>query len=168
MTWRDVHDPEANLDELIEGYFADVRILAAEVAAQKARRRGEPEMPIPEGYDGRLLDWLTEMLLYGPADGPIRAWPIVLALIERAPDTHTLIFIGSGELEDLVRKAGAEFEDRVLERAGHDLRFRIALSAVWQNESVPAALVAAIEAARRQPIEEVAARGELGHEDPRQ
>ena len=148
MTWRSVDDPEANLDELIEGYFNDERILAAKVAAQKARRRGEPEVPVPEGYDGRLFDWLTEMLNYGPVDGPERAWPIILALIERAPDTETLIFIGSGALEDLVRKAGAEFEDSILDLAERDVRFRLALSAVWQDETVPTRLVEYIEAAR--------------------
>jgi hypothetical protein len=158
VTWRGVDDSQMDLDGLIQGYFNDERILAAKVAAQKARRRGEPEVPVPEGYDGRLFDWLTEMLMprHGPADGPQRAWPIILALVERAPDTETLIFIGSGALEDLVRRAGSEFEERVIDYATHDPRFRTALSAVWQNENVPPKVVACIEAARSRRLRDEA------------
>ena len=137
VTWRGVEDPEANLDELIAGYFNDERILGAKVAAERARRRGEPVLPVPEGYDGRLFDWLTEMLNYGPVDGPQRAWPVILALIERAPDGNASVFIGCGALEDLVNKSGVAFEDRIVAQATSDTRFRAALGCAWPDDGVP-------------------------------
>jgi hypothetical protein len=148
MTRRDVNDAEANLDDLIEGYFNDARLLTTQVVQDRGKRIGQLE-----GYDGRLFDWLTEMLNFGPADGPERSWAVILALIERAPDAQTLMFIGSGALEHLIRKAGSEFESRIVALAV-DPRFRVALSAVWPDESVPQTLVASIEAARQQATQE--------------
>jgi hypothetical protein len=152
MTWGGELDLERDLDELVERYFQDMRILAADVAA----RRGEPipeNAPLP-GYDGRLFDWLTEMLNYGSADGPDRAWPIILTLIAQAPDENTLVFIGSGALEDLVNMAGTEFQDRIIDLAERDPRFRVALGAVWQHDTVPPTLSALIEASRSRVREE--------------
>ena len=148
MTWRGVDDPEMSLDELIEAYFNDQPILQAEAAAEQARLRGEPEVPVPGIYDGRLFDWLTDMFLdHGSPDGPARAWPVILTLIARAPDRQGLLWIGAGALENCVWHAGAEFEDRILALAEEDPRFRTALSGVWPNHDVPPRLVACIEAA---------------------
>lgn len=61
MTWRGVEDPYPNLDELIDAYFADQRILAASTDRLLREHRPIPQSPLP-GYDGRLFDWLTEML----------------------------------------------------------------------------------------------------------
>src|SRR3954471_11483322 len=92
VTWRGVEDPNANLEELIEGYFSDQKILAASTARLLREHKPIPKAPEP-GYDGRLFDWLAEMLVYGPPDGPERAWPIILQLIDRAPDDDALTFI---------------------------------------------------------------------------
>lgn len=64
-----IDDPYANVDELIEGYFADEKILAADTARYRADHTPIPADPLPD-YDGRLFDWLTEMLGYGPAGRP--------------------------------------------------------------------------------------------------
>jgi hypothetical protein len=136
VTWRGVEDPNPNLEELIEGYFSDQKILAASTARLLREHKPIPKAPEP-GYDGRLFDWLAEMLVYGPPDGPERAWPIILQLIDRAPDDDALTFIGSGAVEDLVNKAGAEFADRIADEAATSPRFRAALSAVWPSHDVP-------------------------------
>jgi hypothetical protein len=141
--------PEADLDEQIVGYFNDQSILAANRAANEARLPGEPLIPVPETYDGRLFDWLTFMFLeHRPPDGPARAWPVILTLIARAPDRQGLRFIGAGALENLVWHAGVEFEDRIIAQAAEDPRFRTALSEVWPSETVTPNLVTCIEAAR--------------------
>ena len=143
MTWRGVEDPNVNLDELIEGYFADQKILAASTARLLREHKPIPKAPEP-GYDGRLFDWLAEMLIYGPPDGPERAWPIILHLIDRAPDDDVLTFIGSGAVEDLVNKAGAEFADRIADEAATSWRFRAALRAAWPHDDVPDSIRALI------------------------
>lgn len=130
MTWRDLALEGDGLDQLIESYFADEKILAAN------RRSGlVSKEPLP-GYDGRLFDWLTMMLNYGPPDGPEEAWPVILQLISRAPDEQALAFVGSGALEDLVRKSSVAFHDRLFEVARTSPRFRRALSHVWPTETV--------------------------------
>lgn len=141
MTWRGVDDPNAELDSLIEAYFADWKILAA--------HRGSvlPDTPLAD-YDGGLFDWLVEMLNYGPPDGPERAWPIVLQLVARAPDDEALAFVGSGAVEDLVNEQGVQFADRIVEQATRDPRFRRALRHVWPRDDVPSALKELIVASR--------------------
>ena len=66
------HCPNADLDNLIAGYFFDEKILAANRTVDDIQAHG---------YDGRLFDWLTEVLNFEPPDGPERAWPILLQRI---------------------------------------------------------------------------------------
>jgi hypothetical protein len=142
-----IDDPNANLDELIDGYFADQKILAASTARRLRDHKPIPTGPEP-GYDGRLFDWLTEMLNYGPPNGPERAWPIILQLIERAPDDDTLTFIGCGAVEDLVNRASAQFSDRIIDEAANSRRFRAALCHVWPHDDVPKSIRAIIRSSR--------------------
>ena len=65
-------------------------------------------------------------------DGPEAAWPIVLALVERADD-DAMPSLGAGALEDILRRHGSEMIDRV-EQAEDDRRFRFCLSHVWKGE----------------------------------
>ena len=143
MTGADVVDPNDDLDVLVAGYFQDLPILAAETARHLAEH-SSIERTRPAGNDGRLSRWLTEMLNYGPADGPEQAWPIILTLVARAPNDNALVFIGCGAVEDLVNKAGSAFEDRILAQAMSDARFRAALGCVWPGSGVPAPLRALI------------------------
>jgi hypothetical protein len=138
VTWRRVEIPSAELDSLIEAYFTDQEILSADTA-RLAERRPIPKGPLA-GYDGRLFDWLTEMVNYGPSDGPERAWPIVLELIARAPNDAALVFVGSSAVEDLVNLHGAEFENRIVEEAATNPRLRLALQTVWAHNDVPHSL----------------------------
>jgi hypothetical protein len=134
MTWRGVHDPNADLDDLIDGYFADAKIPDIRAAG--------------DGYDGRLFDWLTEMMISGPPDGPDQAWPIILQLVARAPDDHVLGLIGAGAVEALVDHHGQRFLDRLVEEATNDPRFRRVLGEVWFGDDVPVALKELITAIR--------------------
>ena len=72
MTWRDLAVQGEDLDRLIQAYFADEKILAANRTPGPISKE-----PLP-GYDGRLFDWLTKMINYGPQDGPEQAWPVIL------------------------------------------------------------------------------------------
>lgn len=139
--------PNPDLDNLIEAYFADQRILAANSAALLAEHKPVPKTPLA-GYDGRLFDWLIEMLNHGPADGPERAWPIVVQLVARAPHDEALASIGASAIEDLVNKHGVQFEDRIIEQATTDSRFRRALRHVWFHDAAPNTLKELIEASR--------------------
>ncbi|TMF40913.1 MAG: hypothetical protein E6I26_01925 [Chloroflexi bacterium] len=143
MTWRDVNVNGEDLDRLIDAYFADEKILAANRTPGPISKE-----PLP-GYDGRLFDWLTEMLNYGPPDGPEQAWPIILQLVARAPDERALTFVGSSALEDLVRKSSIAFHDRIVEEASSNPRFRRALSHVLQTEAVSPDLQELIASIRR-------------------
>ncbi|MBA2380816.1 MAG: hypothetical protein H0V73_01780 [Chloroflexi bacterium] len=100
------------------------------------------------GYDGRLFDWLTVVLNYGPADGPERAWPIILELVARAPDEESLVFIGASALEDVVNQPDDRFVRRIQDRAQTDPRFRRALRHVWCRSDAPHSLKALVAAAR--------------------
>jgi hypothetical protein len=146
-TDRESAGPDSDLDDLIEAYFEDVKVLAASTARLLRERKPVPKEPV-DGYDGRLHQWLTEMLNYGPPDGPDQAWPIVLALVNRARDEQTLRFIGASWLEDLVNNAGAQFAHRIRDRAAADSRFRRALCDVWYHADAPTSLRALVDAAR--------------------
>ena len=147
MTWP--RDPTANLDEWIEAYFADQKIVSRDVSRRLVDRQPIPKTPLPD-YDGRLFDWLTYMLNYGPPDGPEQTWPILLELVARAPDEATLSFIGSHALEDLVNKAGSRFANRIAEQARRDPRFRLALCDVWYRDDVPPDLKELVDRSRAQ------------------
>jgi hypothetical protein len=137
-------DPE----ELVSGYFRDIGLLAISLA----RATKEPEgryQPVSAAYDGRLFDWLVDQLVLARPSAPERAWPVILELIRRAPDSDALVHIGASALEDLVNGHGREFESRILDRATRDPRFRAALAVVWEQDGVPDNLVQAIEALRK-------------------
>ena len=71
---------------------------------------------------------------------PERLWPIVTALIDRAPDEGTLFYVAAGPLEDLVRNHGARLVDRLADRAEANPRFRMALKGVWGWDLMPAVM----------------------------
>ena len=63
-------------------------------------------------------------------DGCEAAWPLVLALIDRASQT-ALGSIGAGILEDMLEAHGDVIIERVEKCAAADARFRYCLSYVW-------------------------------------
>jgi hypothetical protein len=61
-----------------------------------------------------------------------KSWPLVLALINAAPDDVSLAYVGSGPLEDLLADHGEIAIDRVMDAAAHQPRFRQALAGVYR------------------------------------
>lgn len=138
----------ADPEELISGYFRDIGLLG-ENTAQALKAPGRRYPPLSPHYDGRLFDWLVDQLVLARPAAPERAWPVIVELIRRAPDTSALGHIGAGALDDLVNEHGREFESRILDRAACDPRFRVALANVWSQDGVPDNLVQAIDALRK-------------------
>lgn len=147
MTWRGLTDPNSDLDALVDAYFRDQKILHIDTARLVRESKPVSTDALP-GYDGRLFDWLTEMLNYGPSDGLEQAWPIVLELVVRAPDEEALMFIGSSALEDLVNHADGRMADRIQDHAKADPRLRRALRHVWCRSDALVSLKTLVAAAR--------------------
>jgi hypothetical protein len=122
-------------EDLIDGYFAYQRYLGRETARLIRQKK-----PIPKGVPAEfslLSDWLNEMLrAHGQGDGPELAWPIIQALVVRAPDSEALKFIGASAIEDLVNVAGSRFAERIEAASVADARFALALASVWPDANV--------------------------------
>ena len=87
----------------------------------------------------RLDDWISTMIhgRDGPADEAV--WPIVLALVDAAPDDGALGSLAAGPLEDLAWYHGAQFGDRLVERTRADPKFRAAMAGIlgWDHVVEP-------------------------------
>ena len=85
----------------------------------------------------RKGDDILDELIRGNDDDARRAWPIILALIERSADSPALSYVGAGPLEDFLRMHGAAIGTLVADAARRDPRVREALGSVWGLEDVP-------------------------------
>jgi hypothetical protein len=65
------------------------------------------------------------------SEEPEKGWLAIQALVRHADSNDTLVSIGAGPLEDLIRKYPADFVERVARLAAEDERFRYALGCVW-------------------------------------
>jgi hypothetical protein len=112
-------------EELARGYFRDYAMSFSSDRAQRlaARDRGSENSAL-------------EVVSRGVADASDDAWPMILALVELAPDDAALAYVAAGPLEDLVREHLERFADRLVEQARRDPRFRDALKGVWGWENV--------------------------------
>jgi hypothetical protein len=111
-------------DDFIRRYFQDWRVLRSGNRAERLAVRDAEDQPTDEQIE--MLHTLTE---------PERAWPVILALIEAAPNEEALAFVAAGPLEDLIQSHGNDFADRIIERARRDPRFRSALRDVWAGST---------------------------------
>jgi hypothetical protein len=84
-----------------------------------------------------LDDWLDRVVQHRDAPADEDAWPVVLALIERAPDNASIGAVAAGPLEDLVVYHGAQFGARVVEETRRNPLFRKAMAGVWGLERMP-------------------------------
>lgn len=80
-------------------------------------------------YEQNFWAW-DELRRVLDEDGCEAAWPLVLALIDRA-SRNALGSIGAGILEDMLKEHGDAIIERVEECAAADERFRYCLSHVW-------------------------------------
>ena len=122
--------PEVDVGGFVLGYFHDWRVLTAGSRAERVAL---------QQADDRPADRLFKMIVLDPHRVD-QAWALVLALVERAPDDEALAFVAAGPLEDIVRRHGDEFADRIVDRARQDSKFRSALKGVWGWDEVSATL----------------------------
>lgn len=115
------------LGEFTAGYFRDWAVLRGGSRAERLALEHATDRP---------SDTLIALLLDEPTK-PDVAWPIILSLIEHAPDDESLAFVAAGPLEDLIQRHGQRFSDRLEDQARRDPRFRQALGDVWGWERVP-------------------------------
>lgn len=73
---------------------------------------------------------------------PQEAWPLILALLERAPESRDVAFLAAGPIEDFVQKHPRTSADLVAHEAGANQRFREALNYVWGWDKLPADVAA--------------------------
>ena len=98
-------------------------------------------------------------------EDPARAWELVLALVQTAPD-GSLDYIGAGPVEDLVNRHGAALVDSIIVEASRDSRFREALASIWLvQEDVPADVLVRLQKATGNRIH-VATRAQLDAATP--
>jgi hypothetical protein len=71
---------------------------------------------------------------------PERLWTVAIEILELLDDDEELLIasIGAGPLEDLLNRNGADYIDRIVERARQNRRFRVAASCVWPSSVDPA------------------------------
>lgn len=117
-----------NLDSLIKDWFAySKKVGSASRADRLAAAVGDP-----------LDDWFFERLFGGDdlqADDAV--WPVVVALVEMAPDDAAIGAVAAGPLQDLATHHGAQFGDRLVAKTGTDPKFRKAMRGLISLDGVP-------------------------------
>ena len=63
-------------------------------------------------------------------------WDMTLLAIDSTPyeDAETLAIIAAGPLEDVIRYAAPQFEERIAQRIPADAKFRRALTGAWARQ----------------------------------
>lgn len=75
--------------------------------------------------------WAWERVMHLVKNEPGEAWPVILDLVEKAPDDKVLGVIAAGEIEDFIMAHAPEFIDRIEAEARSSARFKEALAGVW-------------------------------------
>jgi len=71
-------------------------------------------------------------------DNPEKAWKIILGLLERASSKLALRHVAAGPLEDLTRRHGEKYVERLVEEAKHNTRLQYALGHIYlRDENQP-------------------------------
>ena len=115
------------LDEFAASYFHDWELLRGGSRAERLALEHAADRP-SETLPALLLDDPTK---------PDVAWPIILYLIEHAPDDAALAFVAAGPLEDLIQRHGLAVGDQIVDQARRDPRLRQGLGDVSGWERVP-------------------------------
>ncbi len=76
--------------------------------------------------------WSFGVMMSLVSDAPEIAWPILLEVINRAPD-EMLTYVAAGPLEDLVGYHGPQLIDVIEREAKRSPRFRKTLAGVWRG-----------------------------------
>ena len=127
-----------NLDHLVSNCFRYWTLLGSPVRADRLEAEaGDP-----------LNDWLRDVLVTQSGPAPDTCWPVVVALIDRAPDDRFGAVV-AGPLADLLAHHGQQFGDRLVEQTRRDSRFREAMRSIHHWEGVPVSLRERLEALSR-------------------
>jgi hypothetical protein len=116
-----------HLQEAILGYFEYFRRLSS--TAREERLEAQLGNP--------LDDWLFGVIHMQEGRADEAVWPVVLAMVEAAPDEAALAIVGAGPLEDLAWYHGSQFGDRLVDMARSDPRFRMAISGFLGWDRIP-------------------------------
>lgn len=81
---------------------------------------------------------------------PELCWELMLQILDTPHHESVETALAAGPLEDLLARHGAQFIERVEERARSDAKFKDVLGGVWRN-STPHELWARVEAVRGEP-----------------
>jgi hypothetical protein len=128
-----------NLDHLVSDYFRYWSLMRS--ADRKDRLEAQ------EG--DRLDNWLRESLVSLGRPAPEACWPVLVALIERAPDDLALSIIAAGPLADLLTRHGEQFAERLETHTRRARRFRDVMQLIHHWEGVPGPLRERLEALTR-------------------
>jgi hypothetical protein len=116
----------------------DLDAFAAQYFADRAAQHGTraERLALQQREDERPADWLTTVLIFEP-DRAEEAWPVIVHLIDAAPNDEALMDVAAGPLEDALIWHPDRFGDRILGRARLDQKWRDALDGVWLWDRVP-------------------------------
>jgi hypothetical protein len=125
--WTPRYPRCVDLDAFATQYFADL-------AAARGTRAERLEL---EGRGGeRPSDWLIDVIVLEPHRAE-EAWPVIVHLIDVAPDDQGLMDVAAGPLEDALHYLPEQFGERILARARVDPKFNAALGGVWGWDRIP-------------------------------
>ena len=106
---------EAELDKMVTAW----------IVAQQAKR-GSPESETNWWAVSEVIHQALE------GDGDL-LWEFILEVYKRDLPDNIIGLLAAGPLEDLLASRGAEFIDRIEERARKDPKFNYLLGGVWRN-----------------------------------
>jgi hypothetical protein len=116
-----------DLDSFATQYFADW----AAAHGTRAER-----LELEQRWLESPADWLMTVMIVEP-DRAEEAWPVIVHLIDSAPDDDALSYVAAGPLEDALHYHSARFGERILARARIDPKFNAALGGVWGWDRIP-------------------------------
>ena len=98
--------------------------------------------------------WAWETVMDMIKTEPAEAWPVILDLVEKAPNDKVLGVVAAGEIEDFIMAYAPDFIDRIEAEASRNPRFKEALAGVWIMR-LPPNLFDRIERAAGVPVRRV-------------
>lgn len=83
------------------------------------------------------LFWAWEQVNETVNGSPEEGWPLIMALVEAAPNYLVLASVAVGPLEDLIVKHSEQFIARIEVLARQSENFRKSLTGVWCDGDIP-------------------------------
>ena len=83
------------------------------------------------------LFWAWEQVNEAVQNSPEEGWPLILALVDSAPNDPILANVAAGPLEDLIVQHGEQFIERIEVMARQNAKFRKSLTGAWCEGDIP-------------------------------